>query len=539
MNTTAASIIEMDNILRRQMNGLVKFQNMGNTCYLNSVMQVLLNIPKFRTYFLSKNYYIDLINVIKRKNLSLDETNNMTKILDYFPNMFSFQFERLCKLVWHDGNTVPLLRPITFKNIISKKYNDFNNYEQQDVQECISAIFDIIENEIGYSVVVDPEFTQDEHITFQMLDSEFDEISKMCEGEDKTYRRATLRVLEDNSPGLIKRYKQLLNLRSKYEKKYSICDELFSFGQINTLECSYCKYKSHTYDISTCLFVEIPDIKITELEIEERKKTIILPFEAYDTKEESKAIEDNSSRPIIIDTSTQNNGETKISIFDDNDNSQPRKDTSSDDLSDTEVFLNDRDDDFYNLTKKLNEELRERLPKMSDFKPRFTIEQIDQIKRVRAIDMIQREREIKLEDCLNSTFKLEKIDIQLTCNYCQEKNDIIKNNTLWALPQYLIIQLKRFDIMNNIKKQNLIKFPGILDMAKYMDPDLSKHLKTDTKYNLINVINHIGTLNNGHYYSYCKNSNNGLWYLMNDDKISFCDQLITPEAYMLIYEKLE
>ena len=57
------------------------------------------------------------------------------------------------------------------------------------------------------------------------------------------------------------------------------------------------------------------------------------------------------------------------------------------------------------------------------------------------------------------------------------------------------------------------------------------------KYELYAISNHIGTLNNGHYYSYIKKNN--IWYNFNDDKVFILNEnshIENEHAYLLFYK---
>ena len=49
----------------------------------------------------------------------------------------------------------------------------------------------------------------------------------------------------------------------------------------------------------------------------------------------------------------------------------------------------------------------------------------------------------------------------------------------------------------------------------------------------------MGTLNQGHYYCYAKNVDDGNWYGFNDEKVLFVNKIkeaiVRPEAYILFY----
>ena len=90
-------------------------------------------------------------------------------------------------------------------------------------------------------------------------------------------------------------------------------------------------------------------------------------------------------------------------------------------------------------------------------------------------------------------------------------------------------------ITNNGKKiVNLIDYPiDNLDLTKYcIGYDKKKSI-----FSLVGVCNHIGTLNSGHYYSYCKQ--NDEWYNFDDTSVSKINKndIITNNAYCLFYKK--
>ena len=104
---------------------------------------------------------------------------------------------------------------------------------------------------------------------------------------------------------------------------------------------------------------------------------------------------------------------------------------------------------------------------------------------------------------------------------------------IWKFPNILIIHLKRFT--NDGKKiVKLIDFPiDNLDLKKYcIGYDKKKSI-----FSLVGICNHIGSLNSGHYYSYCKQNND--WYKFDDTSVSKInkDEIITKHAYCLFYKK--
>ncbi len=534
-------------------NGLAGLLNMGNTCYLNSVLQVLSNIPKFREYFISKEYYSQLISYVKKIHCDINNLNNHSEIAIFVPNTLSYQFERLFKAIWnHDNDQIPIYRPLTFRKLIASKYKHFNNYSQQDAHECISAIFDIIEQEIGCGVEVNPEYTQEEFITFNVLDKGYEELEAVKDNYNAyANKRVNIRLLEDNYPGLIKRYKQLQYLTSKYGKTHSICDELFCIGQINCLECSNCQYKSYNYSDNTCLFLEIPENSFTEEDIKNAMKTVTFNFEKQNViVEEAPKL---TSLFEDLDDEAKSEVASTVSSLDVDDEFDKFLDSDTDD-SDTQINKivakaesshnndtinkiectenendNDNDNNMFGSFNNIFEK-----PKVHT--PNIPFEMLEKIRRDRAIDTLTKTQQYSLNDCLDLTFKPEDLDIMLTCNYCDVKSNMKKTNKFWNIPKYLIVQLKRFDIIADKKKSHFVNFGETIDINKYMDENIPDHLKTSTKYNLIGVINHSGGLGGGHYYAFAKNSINNQWFSFNDQNIGNVQTPVTAEAYILVYE---
>ena len=57
-------------------------------------------------------------------------------------------------------------------------------------------------------------------------------------------------------------------------------------------------------------------------------------------------------------------------------------------------------------------------------------------------------------------------------------------------------------------------------------------------YDLYAISNHIGNINNGHYYSFVKSLSNNNWYIIDDNNITQINEsnIITDNAYILFYK---
>ena len=91
--------------------------------------------------------------------------------------------------------------------------------------------------------------------------------------------------------------------------------------------------------------------------------------------------------------------------------------------------------------------------------------------------------------------------------------------------------------MENTKNECIINFSEKLDLSKYIDNDFKNNQTAE--YNLLGFINHIGTLNFGHYYSYIKLENKTIWYKFDDSKVNRIGNKVEDmdEAYILFYTR--
>jgi ubiquitin C-terminal hydrolase len=103
--------------------GVSKFKNMGATCYLNSILHILQEIPEFQEFMINNDSLI----------------HSKTHIYEALHKLFKLSSE----------NDDKVIIPASFKKLIGQKSDIWDGYDQQDSQEFFSFLISSLEEEIG------------------------------------------------------------------------------------------------------------------------------------------------------------------------------------------------------------------------------------------------------------------------------------------------------------------------------------------------------------------------------------------------------
>merc|ERR1711871_1737111 len=119
-----------------------------------------------------------------------------------------------------------------------------------------------------------------------------------------------------------------------------------------------------------------------------------------------------------------------------------------------------------------------------------------------------------------------------------------KKMSLWRLPNYLIIQLKRFSQEGYYRERldTMVNFPVEgLDMTEHVHENSPfKNQKEKFIYDLYGVANHMGSASFGHYTAYCKSESTRGWKEYNDSSVTQVtnpQSVVTYHAYVLFYRR--
>lgn len=111
--------------------GAVGLSNLGNTCFMNSMLQCLSNAPHLTEYFISEDYEAD----INRNNV-LGTGGKLAKA-----------YGNLMRDMWSGNYSVCI--PSHFKSTIGEFAPQFAGYQQQDSQELMSYLMDGLHEDLN------------------------------------------------------------------------------------------------------------------------------------------------------------------------------------------------------------------------------------------------------------------------------------------------------------------------------------------------------------------------------------------------------
>ena len=208
---------------------LIGLEKIGDTCFINPVLQCLCNIERFANYF---KYDKDLDKLVKLDNNNNEKLSSEFKLLleNLYPNQQSRNYEQNSLNNWHNYNIQ--------RNFYSaKKFKD-KFVRMQSLLENRS--YNISNDFINFIVMI--------------LDTLHKELNVIQNNQDNF----DVSLLMDKSN------KKLVynNFKEKFKKKHcSIISELFYAVNCNVTQCTNCKVKLYDYQNYFFLSFNMEEVK--------------------------------------------------------------------------------------------------------------------------------------------------------------------------------------------------------------------------------------------------------------------------------------
>lgn len=291
--------------------GLSSLTNIGQTCFMNSAIQSIMNTDTLLAYFISGDSLIveDIKRVIIEKKKD-GETFSEEDIEKEMKETITYNLMVLIRFLWKTNCEVA---PELFKSVIDKKMVTFEGGNQHDAQEFLSSLLDTISEETNksfeYEIDLEPskqglyerisrlnkEFKENDDMRDEILSQskknekrkkEYQDSHDVIDEEDAEYKEIIGNVLEyvnkikilnnrlkDIVDELYSIYsdekikkdymyiQSLISWKNMMNGKISIINDIFSGMYIHTFKCSSCSHESHKFDRFDILTLHLPPLE--------------------------------------------------------------------------------------------------------------------------------------------------------------------------------------------------------------------------------------------------------------------------------------
>lgn len=494
--------------------GLCGIANLGNTCYMNSVFQCLSNIPEF-----------------KEEILALSDEINAPIVSE---------FRKLLKKIWSGTNNY--IDPSGLLSNINDNLPRYSNYRQQDAQEFMNHFLHLIHAELS---------TRDSSLITELFYGKTRSIVKCLECQRNEITNESISFLP--LPISNNNQKTILYVKANGEQ----C--LLSI-----------QIKSHVRDIMDLIdcIIDQYDQTLARQRITAFRLINNIVKEQYDTWKSLIDIPENELAFFECPTKPADQDHIWCNFYDRSTNKSFRPptilvgstyDCRYEQLSDQidqllghlcsmtgasvsacSLYWRDRFDNEFELQEP--HDIYQRLRYIKTFIIKMDTEGADTYKvncnTNRSAD------NSGLQTLLTDFFREEPLIGDYHCLQCPKLTKARQKPELCLpLPPVLIIQLKRFsyDNYSSDKIDTFISFPiDELDLKEYITKDNNNQSENNssTKYELVAVSNHTGSLISGHYVTCAKNNQNQKWYKFDDGFVRELyneNDFVTKNAYILIY----
>jgi ubiquitin C-terminal hydrolase len=251
--------------------GLCGFRNIGNTCYMASVIQLLIHSKNFVKFVLKiedKAQYeeflqeatIDKIATLTRKRLNLTDSDRVSidrsDIVEVIESSITKQLSEIVNTIINKGNSI--ITPISLKRSIDKKLSYFRGVSQQDAHELLIQILGCIEEETG--IESEPEINNvplyvKEYI--QLLEHVKTLIKGTTDIEERKAVISKFNEYRKQNKTMVNNYMGVVHMEKYFKKRYNPFIYQYMAFCINRIECLNCKNVNTNFEDISVLTLQV------------------------------------------------------------------------------------------------------------------------------------------------------------------------------------------------------------------------------------------------------------------------------------------
>jgi ubiquitin C-terminal hydrolase len=282
--------------------GLCGFKNMGNTCYMNSILQLLIHSrtlvnflqcdsdpfilmsdddsmvdlilkneiqAPFIKYF--KECGIEKLADLIRKHMKLTPNDavdiSIGDLKIYLENTLTIKLAEIINTIIYRGNSC--ISPTGFKKIIDKKIPSLRGFSQQDSHELLIGIIDIMIEETG--IDCEPTINNVPQVIkeFKVLqDSLMDKIKSTTSIEEKKKYILEFNKYKKDKSEIVNKFNGLKYMKGVFETKRKNSFDTLTTGynpmifnlltfNMNVFRCLDCDGTTHKFEFNTILSLEV------------------------------------------------------------------------------------------------------------------------------------------------------------------------------------------------------------------------------------------------------------------------------------------
>lgn len=253
---------------RETAHGLAGLVNLGNTCYMNAIIQCLSSLDYFRNYLITNEFFEDLKNKTVRnlaaKKRAVQEKGRAhaieitsKEVSDIIKITVTYQLYKVLKRMWTENCEVV---PDSLKFIVGEHNEEFKGYKQNDSHELLNLVLEQIDEEMSESVKIKFNKLPEDVLKLIQIHKKFTKIMNSdCSDEQKVLEKKMYEDYCDNNR------KTALILQSHMYwikimgNKYSIISNLFTGLYCSQIRCDTCNNITSTFESFTSISLQIPD----------------------------------------------------------------------------------------------------------------------------------------------------------------------------------------------------------------------------------------------------------------------------------------